>query len=172
MRSILKDKKGDFTGMLYAIIMISAFAIFVLIVSYIGSTLGTEIKDKINSDNEDVNASFQATINVANNTLSSVWYVMFGGLLLGLMITAWYMPTNPIMVAPFVILLIIAVIVGVAMSNAYEMLSDVPQLSTAVGTQSSIGFIMDKLPYTALVIGIIALIITFAKPGRGETTIG
>jgi len=172
MRTILKDKKGDFTGMLYAIVMLSAFAIFVLILAFIGSTIGTEVKDKINSDNEDVNASFDATINVSNNTLTAVWYVLFGGLIMGLMITSWYMPTHPVLVAPFIILLIIAVIVGVAMSNAYEMLSDVPQLSDAVDTQTNINFIMANLPYIALVIGIIALIITFAKPGGSEAVIG
>lgn len=171
-RSLLEEKKGDFTGMLYLIIMLSGFAFFVLILAYIGSTIGGEVRDKINSDVPEVNASFNATINVANNTLSAVWYVVFGGLLLGLMITAWYVPTHPIMVAPFIVLLIIAVIIGVAMSNTYEKLTEVSQLSTAAGTQGSINFIMSNLPYTALVIGIIALIITFAKPRGGETAIG
>lgn len=174
IKELFKDKRGDFTGMLYAIIMLAGFAIFILIVAFIGSTLGTEIKDKINSNEPGVNESFQATINVANNTLSAVWYVVFGGLLLGLMITAWYMPTHPIMVAPFIVLLIIGVIVGVALSNTYEALSSVSQLSDAADTQTSVNFIMSNLPYTALIIGIITLIVTFAKPGArgGEAVIG
>jgi len=173
MRSIIKDKKGDFTGMLYLIVSIAAFAIFILILGYIGNLIGTEVKDKINSDDEDINASFQATIDVSNNTLSAVWYIVLAGLLLGLMVTAWYMPTNPILIAPFAILLLIAVILGVAMSNVYEALHDVPELSTSADNQSSVNFIMNKLPYFSLVVGIIALIVTFAKPGRGgEGVIG
>jgi len=172
MRSILDNKKGDFTGMLYAIVMIAGFAIFALILGYIGSTIGNEVKDKINSNNTEINASFDSTINISENTLASVWYVVFGGLILGLMITAWYLPTHPVMVAPFIILLIVAVILGVALSNTYEALRDVPVLSSTADTQTSVNFIMSNLPYTALVIGIIALIITFAKPGSREATIG
>lgn len=168
----LKEKQGDFTGMLYLIVMISGFAIFLIIAGYIGVTIGTEVQNKINSSNEDINNSFQATINVSTYTLSSLWYVVFGGLLLGLFITAWFIPTHPVLVAPFVVLLIIAVIIGVALSNAYEAIHDVGTFSTIADSQSGINFIMSKLPYTALVIGIITLIITFAKPGRNETTIG
>jgi len=173
MRSILNDKKGDFTGMLYLVVSISAFAFFILIVGFIGSFVGTEVKDKFNSNDTDINASFQSTIDVSSHTLAAIWYVVFGGLLLGLMVTSWYMPTHPVMVAPFLILLVIVVIVGVAMSNAYEKLNEVAELSTTASQQTSVNFMMSNLPYVALVIGIITLIITFAKPGRGgEAVIG
>jgi len=167
MGSILKNKRGDLTGVLYLIVMVAGFAFFLLIVGYISTTINEELKDKLNSSNEDVNAAFDASINVSNQTLSAIWYIMFGGLLLGLIITAWYMPTNPVFVPVFIILLVIAVIVGVAMSNAYEKLYAVEPLEEIATTQTSINFIMSNLPYVALVIGIIGLIITFAKP-KGE----
>lgn len=167
MRSLMEDKKGDFTGILYAIIMIGAFAFFILIAGYIGTTISTELRDQIGSDVPEVNDSFNATINVSEGTLSALWYVVFGGLILGLMITAWYMPTHPIMVAPFIILLVIAVILGVGLSNAYEKIYGVEQFADIAATQGSVDFMMSNLPYLALVIGIITLIITFAKPGQG-----
>jgi len=164
------NKKGDFTGVLYAIVMISAFAFFLLITGYIGTTISGEVKNKLNSDNSLVNNSFDTTISISENTLSAIWYILFGGLVLGLIITSWYIPTHPVMVAPFIILLIITVIIGVAMSNAYEKIYEVEQFEDMTDTQGSINFIMTNLPYIALIIGIISLIITFAKPG-GETPI-
>ena len=170
MKQLLQNKRGDFTGILYMIIAIFGFAILLLIAGHISTTVSTELKEKMGDSIDEVNQSFDTTINVANNTLSAVWYVLFGGLMLGLMITAWFMPTHPIMVAPFIILLVIAVILGVAFSNAYEKIYDVEQFSSIADTQTSINFIMSNLPYVALVIGIIALIVTFAKPG-GQTPV-
>lgn len=168
----LGNKKGDFTGMLFLIVSIAAFAIFILIVGYIGNTLSDEMKEKLKSDTPEVNQSFQTTKDISNNTLSALWYVVFGGLLIGLFVTAWKIPTNPIMVPAFIILLVVAVIIGVAMSNAYEELGAVSQFSSISSTQTSVSFFINNLPYIALVIGVIALIITFAKPGSNSAPIG
>jgi len=172
MRAITRNKKGDFTGVIYLLVSISTFAIFLLIVGYIAIEVSDKVENKLGSDIKEVNDSFQATTNVAQNTLSTIWYVMFGGLLLGLLITAWYMPTHPVLVAPFIILLLIAIILGVAMSNSYEKLHDVEQLEDTAESQSSIYFMMSNLPYIALVIGVLGMIITFAKPGRQGAPIG
>ena len=166
---IKMNKRGDFTGLLYLIVMISAFAFFLLIAGFISTTISGELKDKLNSSTTQVNDAFDATTNTANNTLSAVWFIMFGGLLLGLLITAYYIPTNPLFVPVFIILLVITVIVGVAMSNAYETLYETPTLSDMADTQGSIYFIMSNLPYVALILGIITLIVTFAKT-RGENS--
>ena len=168
LRSLSRDKKGDFTGILYVIAMIAGTAFFLLIAGYISTTISTEIKNTIGSDNILINNSFDATINVAQGTLSAIWYIVFGGLLLSLLVTSWYMPTHPVMIPIFIILLVVAVIIGVAMSNAYEQFYAVPQLSAIADTQGSINFMMSNLAYIALVIGVIGLIVTFAKPG-GET---
>jgi len=167
MKTLLKDKRGDLTGVLYLVVMIAAFAFFILIVGYVATTLSTEMKITIGSDDIRVNESFEATENTANNTLSATWFIMFGGLLLGLVITAWYMPTKPIFVPIFIILLVVAIIVGVALSNGYESLYGVETLEATADTQTSVNFFMSNLPYVALIVGLIGLIVTFAKP-KGE----
>ena len=167
--NLKKNKRGDFTGLLYMLVMISAFAFFLLIAGYISVTISGELKDKLNSSTDQVNTAFDATTNTANNTLSAVWFIMFGGLLLGLFITAYFIPTHPIFVPIFIILLVITIIVGVAMSNAYEKLYEIDTFSDIANTQGSINFIMTNLPYVALILGIIVLIITFAKT-KGEGT--
>jgi len=170
MRSILKkNKRADFTGVLYLIVMIAAAAFFILIAGFISTEISGELKTKLNSSTDEVNEAFDATINTAEKTFSAVWYVIFGGLMLGLFITAWHMRTEPIYVPIFIILLVITIIVGVAMSNAYEKLYEVDALSDIADTQGSINFLMGKLPYVALIIGLIALIITFAKPKEGAS---
>lgn len=162
-----KNKRGDFTGVLYMVAMLSAFAMFLLIAGFIATEISSEVKTKLNSTNEDVNAAFDATTNTARNTLSTLWYIMFGGLLLSLLVTSWFIPSQPVFVPIFIVLLVIAVIIGVAMSNAYEAIYEVTNFSSIASTQSSIFFVMSNLPYVALIIGLIGLIVTFAKPGSG-----
>ncbi|MFW6172443.1 MAG: hypothetical protein ACOC5T_01745 [Elusimicrobiota bacterium] len=168
---LLKNKKGDFTGILYLIVSIAAFAFFILVVSYIGTTISERMQEQISSDVEEVNDSFQSTKNVSENTLTAVWYVLFGGLLLGLLITAWYAPTHPILVPVFIILLVVGILVAVGLSNAYEKFYEVDQLQDAAETQGAVSYILLNLPYVALIVGLIGLIITFAKPKGGETPI-
>jgi len=172
MRSILKkNKRGDFTGVLYLIVMIVAAAFFLLIAGFVSTEIGNEMKEKFNSSTPEVNEAFDATIDTANNTFSAVWYVIFSGLILGLFVTAWHMRTEVIYVPIFIILLVVTIIIGIAMSNAYEKLYEVEALSDIAATQGSINFMMDKLPYVALIVGLIALIITFAKPREGASPI-
>lgn len=162
------NKRGDFSGVLYLIVMIAAFAIFLLIAGYVSTEIGTQLDDKIDSDRPEVSAAFHATINTAEQTLSALWYIMFGGLLIGLLITSWHMKTEPVYVPIFIILLVVTIIVGVAFSTAYEELYGVTYFSSIADTQGSINFVMNKLPYVALIVGLIGLIVTFAKP-KGDS---
>jgi MFS family permease len=168
MTTIGLDKRGDLTGVLYLIVILAGFAFFVLLVGFIGDTISEEMKDVINSTNPEINDAFNTTNNLANNSMSIVWFIAFFGILLSLFITSWFIPTHPIFVPIFIVLLIIAVILGIAMSNAYEEFYTSDTFAGVADSQSSINFLMSNLPYVAMVIGFISLIITFAKPGRGE----
>jgi len=164
---LLKNKKGDFTGGLYMIVMLTSLAIFILIVGYIALEITPKLKDQIDSDRVEINQSFDATMNTARNTLSAVWFIVFLGLLLGILITSWNIPSNPIFVPIFVILLVITVIVGSVLSGAYEEIYEVTEFASISASQSAVYFVMSNLEYTALIIGLISLIVTFAKPGGG-----
>lgn len=160
------NKKADLTGAIYMIAMVAALAIFLIVVGYIGSTVGTALKTQLNSTDDGINNAFDTTISVSENVLPAVWYIVFAGLLFGLFITAWFMQTKPIFVPIFIILLLVSILVGVAMSNAYEAIADTATFSTIASTQGGIDFMMSKLPYVAFIVGLIALIITYSKPGE------
>ena len=167
----MKNKKGDFTGLLYFIVSITVFAIFLLIVGYIAPQISTAMADKIGISAE-INNSLSATTSVAQNTLPTLWLIMFGGLLLGLFATSFFINTHPIFTPIFALLLIVAVLVSVPLSNAYEALQTNAILSGAAAQQTVIGFIIAYLPFITFIIGLLTLIITFAKPGEGGATLG
>ena len=166
----MRNKRGDFTGLLYLIVSISIFAIFLLIVGYIAPLISNGLVSKIGISAE-INYSLGATTYVAQHTLPTLWMIMFGGLLLGLFATSFFIRTHPIFVPIFGLLLIVAILIAVPLSNAYEELSANAILSGAAAEQSLVGFLMVNLPLTTLIIGLLTLIITFAKPGDDTSTL-
>ena len=165
MKQIIQTKKGNPVFSLIFIVSIAAFAIFLLIVGYIGNLVGTEMMNQL-GDSEAVNNSLQTTITTSTVTINSFWYIVFFGLLLGLFISAYMMREYPpVMVPVFLITLVVTVVVAIALANAYGELTEVAQLADATGQQSGIGYIVTKLPYVAVIAGLIAIVIAFVRPG-------
>lgn len=157
------NKKGDFVGFIFVIVSIAAFAIFLLILGYVVPLVNDEMVAQIGI-NTAINNSFIASNNVAIHTFPTIWLIVFAGLMLGVFATAWFTPNHAIFFPFFVILMIVAVLVAIPLSNAYEDLANQAVLQSTSLQQQAINFIMLQLPLVALVLGIIVLIISFSKP--------
>lgn len=171
MKSILKNKQGDFTGVIYLIVSITAFAIFLLIIGYVAPQISTQIKNQIGTSTL-INQSLDTTTNITQNTLPTIWLMVFSGLCLSLLVTAFFIETHPIFVPIYIILLVIAIIISVPLSNAYESLTQDAVLSSTSNYQVAIKFIMFQLPLITFIVGLIVMIVAFAKPGYGGATLG
>jgi len=160
------SKKGNPVAGLIFIVLIAAFAIFLLIVGYIGYEVATEMKQKMGGGIPEINESFDTTITTATITINTLWYILFAGLLLGLIVQAMMAQQYPKVMLPiFILTLIISVIVAIVMSNTYVALTEQATLNTASVFQQGIYFIMTKLPYLAVIVGILAIIIIFTRDG-------
>lgn len=161
-------KKGDPIFALILIVSIAAFAIFLLVVGWVGYTVTSELQTKMGGD-PNVDKAFDAGIKTSTVTINAFWYIMFAGLILGLFISAMMMKSYPMVAVPiFILIVIITVIVAIALSNAYEKVSQATQFADAAQQQSSIGFIILKLPYVAVILGLIAVGIAFGRPSGGS----
>ena len=161
------SKKGNPVAGIIFIVSISAFAIFLLIVGFIGNELGTEMQERMGIT-EEINHSFQTTITTATVTISTLWYIMFAGLLLGLIVQASLAAQYPrVMLPVFFLTLIITAIVSIVLSNAYVEISKQTDLASASLFQQGIYFIMSQLPYIAVIIGLVAIVIIFTRDASG-----
>lgn len=156
--------------MIFVIVSIAAFAIFLLIVGYIVPQITTPLAEQIGISAE-INNSLNVSSNIAEHTFPTLWLILFSGLVLGLFITSFFIDTHPIFVPIFAIMLVITIVIAVPISNAYEALSEDAILSGIASQQGMIGFILLNLPVTAFILGILALLITFAKPEGGSATL-
>ena len=164
------QKKGNPVAGITFIVLIAAFAIFLLIVGYIGNEVATELKPRIGIIDE-INDSLDTTITPSTVTVNSLWFIMFAGLLLGLIVQAMMAPQYPkVMVPIFILTLIVSVIVAIVLSNAYVQITENTTLNTASLFQQGIFFVMTKLPYLAVIVGIVAIVIIFTRdPSVGGT---
>ena len=170
MEIIIKNKRGDYTGLLFLIVNIAAFAIFLLIIGYIAPQISDNLATQIGTTTT-VNNSLNVVRSISENTLPTIWLMMFGGLILGLFATSYFIKTHPIFVPIFGLLLIVAIMVAVPLSNAYEALAENVILDDAAAHQVLIVFIMVNLPLITLILGLITLVITFAKKDDGGATL-
>ena len=159
------NKKGNPVAGLIFIVSIATFAIFLLIVGYIGNEIATELQGKIGITDE-INASLQTTITTSTVTVNTIWYILFAGLLLGLIVQAMMAQYYPkVMIPIFILTLIISVIIAIVMSNAYVEITEVATFATASAFQNGIYFIMTKLPYLAVITGLLGIVIIFTRDG-------
>ncbi len=156
-------KKGNPVAGLIFIVMIAAFALFLLVVGFIGNTVGTELQEKIGITQE-INDSLQTTITTSTVTINTLWYILFAGLLLGLIVQAMLAQEYPkVMVPIFILTLIITVIIAIVLSNAYDQVASNANLASASGFQAGIHFVMNKLPFLAVIVGILSIVIIFTR---------
>lgn len=159
------SKKGNPVAGIIFIVLISTFAIFLLFTSYIGNTVATELKTKIGITQE-INDSLQTTITASTVTVNTLWYILFAGLLLGLIVQAMYASHYPKVMLPiFILTLIISIILAIVLANAYDQIYNQTELASASVWQSGIYFVMTKLPYIALIVGLLAIVIMFTRDG-------
>lgn len=94
-------------------------------------------------------------------------YIFFGlfiGLVLALMITSWFIGGNPVFMFVYFIVVIIAVVLGTIMSNVWDSVSTASVFGVTVASFPLTNHILLYLPYYMSVIGILGIIVMFAKP--------
>lgn len=156
-------KKGNPVAGIIFIVLISCFAFFLLIVGFVGNEVATSLKPQIGIT-EEINNSLDTTITISTTTINTLWYILFAGLLLGLIVEAMLVPEYPKVMFPvFALTLIISIVIAIVLSNAYEEVANSTELIGTSVYQQGIAFVMGLLPYVAIVVGLLAILIIFTR---------
>ncbi len=169
------NKKGGFSDLF--IFMIFAFVI--ILISVIWVYIGGEVEDKMQEtigqmdlhDTVGNNASvvISNTIGATNSSFGALpWITVFliGGMVLSIFIGSYLVTTKPIFFIPYLFIVIIAIVVSVPISNAYETIMNDQILSGTFTSFSGASWIMLNLPIWITIIGITGGIIMFSQMGK------
>lgn len=176
LRSIVpKNKRGGFSDLF--IFMIFAFVIVIICVVwvYMGAIIEERMHETIGEmDLQDTNGNnasvvISNTIGATNSAFGALpWITTFliGGMALSIFIGSYLVTTKPIFFIPYLFIVIIAIVVSVPMSNAYETIMNDPTLSGTFTSFTGASWIMLNLPVWITIIGITGAIIMFSQMGK------
>lgn len=171
------NKKGGFSDLFIFLIFAFVLVLFSGVFLYISDTTNTQLQESIGQmdlhDTQGNNASV-----VITNTMGSAdasfqaleWITVFliVGMIISIFIGSYLVTTKPVFFIPYIFIVIIAIFVAVAMSNAYEQLVNDPTLSSTYAGFTGANYIFGQLPVWIAIIGIGGGIIMFSRMGRKE----
>lgn len=171
------NKKGAFTDLF--IFMILSFAIILIcaIFIFVGGKANEKLHEKL--DNQvfgDKNGTLivDQTIGKVNQSYQALYWIsvfLIFGMIISIFIGSYLVTTKPIFFIPYIFIVIIAIIVSVVMSNAYEQLILDPTMATIFNNMFLANFVMSKLPIWITIIGFTGGIIMYSRIGSRENQI-
>lgn len=168
------NKKGGFTDLFIFMIVAVCIVFISVIFLYLGGKAQAEVQEKIggvmfgNDNSTDIIDNSLGAVNRAYQSLYWISVFLIVGMVISIFIGSYLVTTKPVFFIPYILIVIIAVIVSVGISNAYEQVMLDPTLASTFAGMVGANFIMLKLPIWISVIGITGGIIMFARMGSKE----
>jgi len=150
-------------------IVVIGFILFALGMGFfiLNFTMNTTVDHLLNTsqinESADVRNAFSSMSTVVNR-LDYVIFALFIGLTLGLIISGWFVGGNAIFMFIYFLIVSITIAICTVLSNIWVQVSESSVFGTTVVSFPTTNHILSYLPYYITVIGIIGLIVMFAKP--------
>jgi flagellar biosynthesis protein FliQ len=170
------NKRGAFTDLFIFLAFAFVIIVFMGTMTFIGKTTYDKFMEQAPVLQAQMGESGNAT-EIIENTLGQVNYsygalkwisvMLIFGLALSIFLTSFLVKTNPVFFVPYVLIVIIAVIVAVPLSNTYEGLYNDATLGLTFQGFFGASWIFMNLPIWIAVIGILAGILMFINVSRG-----
>jgi len=168
--TLIVEKKAQFTDLF--IFMIMAFAILFIsgIFIYMGLTVDNQLDDSFAELSNDRPINYtevkDATFGYVNISYQALYWLsilMIVGMVLSIFFGSYLVTTRPIFFVPYIFIVIIAIVVSVGISNAYQEVAETPELASTFAGFLGANFIMYNLPMWIAIIGFTGGIIMFVR---------
>lgn len=167
---MMRNKKGGLTDLFLFMAVSFAMVMFMVIMVYVGNTAYTKLNENSEAFQKALGTSGNATeiiddsmgqVNVAYSSLKWISVMLIFGLALSILLSSFLVRTYPVFFVPYIFIVIIAVIISVPISNAYETIYQNPTLASTFEGFFGATWIFLHLPIWISVIGILAGVLMF-----------
>lgn len=165
-----RAKKGQLIQVVFLIVMVVSIALTLLIAKIILSQFEEALDEGglQTAESKDALQKWQVVFPTFDNMIVMVLVV----LVIGLLITSFLIPSHPIFIAVNIFGMFFLIFLGAVLSNMYkEIIESEPLLISAATNFPKINFVMNKLPWIAVIIIFLSTIIMYSK-SRGEVAYG
>ena len=159
----LENKKGNVTDMLIFLILIFVLFTGFFILAFIVPQISGGLSDAgLNSTTEGANAITSlgdfGTVTIQRGVL-----LLFVGLIISTMMTSFFARDHPIFLFLYILVLGITVFIGVYLGRAYQDLTQIPIFAETLASQTLMNVVMSNLLTITIAVGVLSMIIVFAK---------
>ena len=149
---------------LFIAVIVFSLAITFLIFNNVMTTATDQVLSvgAINSSSSAVDAF--SSVKTQVNNLDYVIFAFFIGLTLALIITGWLVGSHPVFMIIYFIVVTIAAILSMVLSNAWDTVSSNSAFVANIGYFPITSHILSSLPIYISIIGFIGIIAMFARP--------
>lgn len=174
IKPIIKNRTGALSDIFlfmvisFVIVMFSVIMFFIATKTYDSLKTNEGLQKGLGNDgnaSQIIDESFGKVPN-AYQSLKWITFVLIFGFALSILITSFLVKTNPIFFVPYTIILVIAIIVSVPLSNTYETIYQNPLLAESFSGFWGATWIFLHLPIWVTVIGLLAGVLMFINAVR------
>jgi len=170
-----KVKKLDNKGIVLDVLTLFVTIIGVVITLIIAGTVWVNFQSAFHESTADMSQEYSTEINSsmgyvdnAFTTFDALFFpIAVVGLIIGLIITSFLIPSHPIFVVINIVGLIFLVFMSLVMQTIYEQVVAVPELASGFSYLTVLPYVMEFLPWIGAVAVLIATIIGYSKRGEG-----
>lgn len=162
-----KNKKAGVTDVFFVILTLAAIAFILLFTNRVWNDISDNLAPKLNNTGTSgdvyIQKAFTDTSNVFNTTFDFVFLIIFMGLILGIILTGFLVPVHPAFAYVFVLFLMMAVLIAVPLSNAFQDMAETDKLEDSSERMPMMKFILYRLPLITAIIGALMLITIYSR---------
>lgn len=145
-----------------AIIFVMAI-VFLIFNSVMTTTTNTLVNTPALNASDQAVESFQS-IKTQIDRLDYILLIIFIGLSLGIVITGWFVGSEPVFMIIYFIIITITIILAAVLSNSWETISTLPIFSGNIADFPITNHLMNLLPYYISIVSFMGMIALFARP--------
>ena len=146
-------------------VVLFTFGMAFFVINFVGNTMNTNLVAvaTINESDAAVNAFGSMADTV--DRLDYVLFALFLGLVLALIVTAWFVGGYPIFMFIYFLVIVVGVVISAVLANVWESVTSEVVFGATIANFPITNNLISNLPIYVAVVGFIGIVVMFAKPG-------
>jgi len=142
-----------------------AFSILFVIATFTYNQIATGMENNTVIQSSNATMTVLEAGRVTINKLDYIFFTLFIGLMLSIIIASFFIPANSIFAFVYFIALVVIVATSAVFSNVFERITANGYFNTIATTNLPItNYLMNNLPMYVTIVGFIAMVLLYAKP--------
>lgn len=160
------NKRGSIIDLFFFVVIVVVLAIFFIIINFVSTSVTNELKEtELNQSALALRAlNYQSQLTAQ---FDYVFLIIFIGLIMGILISSFLIHVHKVFLPVYIILFIIAILIGVIMNNVYDKFITNTSLAATSTLHPFANAIINNYVLVLIGVGILSMILIFGKTGGG-----